>query len=287
MHRELLPDRPLRLSRRYRNNRLAVVLIFASFATLLLIMFAVFSTRELCGLARERTVWARGTPCEGTHEIVFGEETELAIECTTADGRNVFGNLTLYNMNYYEIGDDVEIRYYDGDFAIKSGIVRIEQRRSRTYAGIIGGSIFVLILSAFALWFWRRYVRVRRAAESGDEITVDVVRVKPKMRGKHMTHMRKVFWKHPVTGKIKKTTLDEKAGLAWINSHEHKALALRLGDQVVLLAGNLMPLDLDGERDRAEILARLEKDGGGLPRGLPELADWIVYSPPVARTVAK
>ena len=284
MRRELLPDRPLRLSRRYRNNRLAVILIFASFAGLFLIAFTVLAIRDLRGLSREATVWAKGAPCEGSYQLQFGEETEVAIECTTAQGRNVSGTLTLYNMSYdyLEHGDD--IRYYDGDFAISSGIARIEQRRSAAYGGMIAGSILVVILSAFALWFWRRFVRVRRVVETGDEITVDVVRVKPKMRGKHMTHMRHVFWKHPVTGKIKKTNLDEKAGLAWINSHEHKALALRSGNHVVLLAGNLMPVDLDGEPDRAEILARLEKDGGGQPRGLPELADWIVYSPPVARS---
>jgi hypothetical protein len=91
-----------------------------------------------------------------------------------------------------------------------------------------------------------------------------------------------VFWKHPDGLKICKTNFDAKAGLAWINSHEHKALALRSGKHVMLLAGTLAPLDLDREADRREVLARLGKDGGGLPRGLPELADWIVYSPPVA-----
>jgi len=285
MRREILPERPLRLSSRYRNNRIAVIALFGAMAGLVAFAFLALGIDDLHAYAREQSVWAHGKTCTNAdyNLVVVDDNHMLAIRCDV-DGARVSGNFELHTISHGELlAEGVgEVRYQDGDFAIELGITRMETRRAKTHAAMIVGCGIAVLFGGFGLLFWwRRFARVRRIARRGDEVTIEIVRVKPKMRGKHETHVRKVFWRHPVSGKLKKTQLDSKAGLAWLNSYEHKVLALRWRDDVLLLAGNLMPLDL--ERDRDAVIARLEKDGGGQPRGLPELDDWIVYSPPAPR----
>jgi hypothetical protein len=95
--------------------------------------------------------------------------------------------------------------------------------------------------------------------------------------------MRRVYWKlDPSDTKLRKTWMDANHGLAWLNSYEPKALALVSGKHAILLTGKLEPIGLNGNELQAA-MARLERDGGGLPRGLSELADWIKLSPPMPR----
>jgi hypothetical protein len=286
MRREILPATPLRLSRRYRNNRLTVTLLFAGFGLCFLLAGLALGVRELRAFAREQAIWDKGQACDGgSLRPVISEETELAIVCPEADGVEHHGRVTLYNIGIdAALAGEPEVRYDPeaaDEFAISTAIARMHSRRwvTTTTMCTVGG--IALLLAGIGLLFWRRYAIARRLARSGDEGVVHVVRVTTKMRKGVATHVRRVYWKlDPADKKVRKTTMDANHGLAWLDSHQPKALALVGGGHAILLAGDLSPLDFDCEDERAAARARLERDGGGLPRGLGELADWIVLSPP-------
>lgn len=286
MRREILPATPLRLSRRYRNNRLTVTLLFAGFGACMLLAGAIFGVGELLAFAREQRIWDHGIACDGgSFRPVITDETELVITCREADGVEHDGRLRLPGMGIIAAtAGEPEVRYdpeAPEEFAISTGIAALDQRRGATYGGMIALCTIGLVLGVIGLLFWRRFVIARRLARSGDEGVVHVVRVTTKMRKGVATHVRRVHWKlDPADRKLRKTTMDANHGLAWLNSHEPKALALVGGAHAILLAGDLSPLDFEREDERAAARARLERDGGGLPRGLSELADWIVLSPP-------
>ena len=297
MHRDILPNRPLKLSKRYRNNRLVLMGLVAMFPLVFLGLAVKTAVIDLRALDREQAVWEHGKTCAtGSWDLTYGSDDDYVAAYACQDeagalhtGSGKIYGLTLSSRTRLHGGEDSELRFdpsSPGDFAVSDLIALIDARRDVVRGLMITMFALFGVIGVFAALIGRRLLRASRIARSGDEGVVHIVKVKPVMRRKQQTHARHVYWKIDATRKKTfKSYMDAKQGLAWINSHEPRALALLSKDRkhAILLTGTLEPLrfdDWDDTVERKQMMARLEAEGGGQARGLAEMADWIVYAPP-------
>jgi len=273
MARDLLPDRPLRLTRQYlRGPRNAAKLLVAG-AILAALGAWLSLNHELAKIAAERATWEHGVPC---HDSVVDAKHEgnddharLTITCTAPDG-SIHRATVEGSWSAFEDLDrrDAEVRYDPARVdavAVDEVLGDRPHRIVETWVIAIAFGAIALLALGFAGGLGVKMWRVRQLARRGDEVQAEIVDIAAKYRRGNKTYVRFVRWRVSPTGRLFRSRIKHDDGLAWIDATAPRALALVRGKQGLLLTGSIEPLDLSTD-ELTRVKATLENAGGGLMR---------------------
>ena len=192
MRRDILPDQPLRLSKRYRKNRVFMI-VFVALCAAAVGVIAVLSVQRQSTLDREQEVWDHGTSCNGGRIDVVRNRDKVKATVTCVDGEGLIREIEVElhgagkDLDPEKLATLIEVRYDPADpksIAIDFAVEAIPQRRRRLWieTGLLVGAGIAVAL--FAVFLGMRLRRTSQLARSGDEQVVHIERV--------LTHVRRL-----------------------------------------------------------------------------------------------
>ncbi|NVB78481.1 MAG: hypothetical protein HOV81_08825 [Kofleriaceae bacterium] len=271
MKRNILPSRRLGL-RAGRHVKTALLLVFMLGFTGGLGLGTTWFVSSGATILRDKDVWARGVPAEGT--INAKRTSKLTpwllasydgtVRYTDAEGATYEGDINFWTLFGGPDTDNAELRYdpqHHEKFAISWGV---EASGARWRAVIVFSILLALLTLTMAFATWAIFDGARRearVARDGDEVELRVVSCTPVVKdGKPTGKYRHELELDTGDEDSPRRIVKESLWLLYCAPNDARVLGLSLPGKlnpVIVLGSDVAPLSVS-QAERAEITKRAE-----------------------------